>query len=325
LRISVHKIQGVNIHLNCDHRIQPLIANYFNFFYDGNTRPEIKPIEYELTMVKDPPAVPVNAVKALTSPEITSYKNCKDIYYISKDGSITHLNSVTRKIMGFLKQEVLNNLPGLYDIVGAPFSEIFKYHTLYSLHTAALYCNDVGYLISGESGSGKTTTTLNLVSHGFKYVSDDMVLLEEINGEIIAHSLANTFNIDRDLARRNPGFVKKEKVPARKGSKVLVDITQIIPDSFIPFVRPNAIIFLKITSNGHSHICPLNQMETYNRMLQQSALALDREASRNQLNVLGRLVRQVRGFELFSGRDVYDNPGMIKDIICKASGQNGNN
>jgi len=312
---STHTIQGMNIRLHCDYRLHSRISNYFNFFYKGETLRLIKPILYELSIVKDPPEVPAEAVRAVKAECVSCYKHGNIIYYASEDGSVVHLDPVSGTVRGYLREQVLDNAVALYSLAGAPFSDILKYNSLYSLHSAALSRNGTGYLFSGDSGSGKTTSTLGLVVNGFKYASDDVVLLEEVKGEVHAHSLTKTFNLDRKSGERFPGILKEEDLPVKPGAKVTVRIGEIIPDSFVPGIRPDVIIFLKIVSSEKSRIHPLKQLEVFRRLLKQSVPAADNEVSQRQLKILGKLARQARGFELLSGRDIYENPACLVSLI----------
>jgi len=277
----------------------------------------IKPVSYEVSIVNDPPAIPAGAVRALKAPDISCYINGESIYYASEDGSVVHLDTVSRKVKGHLREKVMEDAIIIYALAGAPFSDILKYDSLYSLHSAALYHEGTGYLFSGDSGSGKTTSTLGLVAHGFKFTSDDVVLLEEVKGEVIAHSLTRTFNIDRMLGERFPNIVKAENLPVGPGHKITVNIEHVVPDSFVPHMRPDVIIYLKIISNGKSRFEPLNQVEVFRRLLKQTVLAADKRVSQNQIKTLGNLARQVRGFELLSGRDIYEDPGVLVGLMTE--------
>jgi len=324
LRKSSHIIQGVNIHVDCDRSLHLAISKIFDSLYRGEIRPAIKPIIFELSIVNEPPPVPADTIRAIKFLDLTCYRNGKEIYFTLKDGSIIQLDPISRKIKGLFKKEILNNLLGLFTLITAPFAELLKYQRLYSLHSAALYSNGVGYIFSGESGSGKTTTSLSMVSEGFKYASDDAVLLEEVNGDIIAHSLYKTFNIDRDLAEHFPDVVKEEDIPVKKGAKVSIDISKIFSDSFIPYLKPDVIIFPRITTDDKSQIYPISQTEVYMRLLKQTVLAVDKEVAKNQLKAIGKLVKQMQGFDLLSGRDVYENPKRIITLISEVNDQNGN-
>ncbi|MBI5664181.1 MAG: hypothetical protein HZC49_03680 [Nitrospirae bacterium] len=322
---STHTIQGVNIRLRCDQRLHSRISNYFDFYYKGEPRQSIKSVLYELSIVKSPPAIPAEAVRVFHDREVSCYLSGKHIYYASEDGSVMRLDPVSRIVKGDLRENILDNPIILYTLAGAPFADILKYDSLYSLHSSALYHNGTGYLFSGDSGSGKTSAALGLVAHGFKYVSDDVVLLEEVKGEIIAHSLTKTFNIDRLLGSRFPGIVKEENLPSESGAKVTVNIEQVVPGSFVPRLRPDVMIFLKITSNGKSRIDPLNQFEVFRALLKQTLLAADKEVSQNQIQTLGKLVRQVRGFELLRGRDICEDPTCLIKLLAETGCRHADN
>jgi hypothetical protein len=324
VRKSSHIIQGINIQVECDRSLHLAISKIFDCLYSGEIRPAVQPFIFELFIVNEPPPVPSDTILAFKGLNLTCHRNGKDIYFTYKDGSVIQLDSISRKIKGLFKKEILSNSTGIFFLIMAPFVEILKYQKLYSLHSAALYSNGIGYIFSGESGSGKTTTSLSMVSEGYKYVSDDAVLLEEINGSIVAHSLYKTFNIDRDTSKLFPDVVKEVDIPVKKGMKVTVDISEKFPDSFIPYLKPDVLIFPRITSDDKSQIYPLNQMEVYVRLLKQTILPVDKEVSRTQLNVIERLVKQTQGFELLSGRDIFENPKALINLFRDVKGQNGN-
>ncbi len=321
---SSYVVQGVSIHLFSENHLHPLISNFFNSLYRGKKRFEIKPLEFELYMVEEPPLLPANSIRAIKFPSLTFYSSGKEIYFTSKDGSIVCLNTITRIAKGFLKREILEDSVELSSLVGSPVVETLKYHGIYSIHSAALYGNGMGCLVSGSSGCGKTSTSLSLVTQGFKYVSDDFLVFEELNEEIFVHPFYKSFNLDRDLAERFPEVVGGKNLPIPEGTKVSVDISQIFPDSFIPHLRPDVIIFPKITSNGKSGLNPLSLIEVYSRLLKQTVLAVDKEVARNQLKALEKLVKQTLGFELLSGRDIYEDPKKLASLIRRLKSQNGN-
>lgn len=320
---SSYVVQGVRIQIVCENRLQLSLSNYFNSLYEGKRRQEIAPLKFEIYVVEEPPPLPADSIQAIKSPSITSYSNGKEIYFVSKDCSIVWLNLITKNAKGFLKKEILNDLIELHSLIGSPFVETLKYHGLYFLHSAALHCNGVGYLISADGGCGKTTTSLSLVREGFKYVSDDSLFFEELNGKIIVHPLYTNFHIDQDLAERFPEVARGKNLTIPEGIKVSVDISQIFLGSFIPRLRPDVIIFPKLTSNGESQLYTLSQMEVYRRLLKQTVLAVDKEVSRNQLKALEKLVKQTVGFELLSGRDIYEDPKGLLPLIYQVNNQNG--
>lgn len=319
-----YSVHGVSIHVLCEDQLDLAISSYLNSLYKGGKRSGIKPLEFELYIVEEPPPVPTDSVQAIKAPSVTSYSDGKEIYFTSEDGSIICLNPNTRDARGFLKKEILNDSTILASLMGRSLTEALKYDGFYFLHSAALFGNGIGLLISGDGGCGKTTTSLGLVRAGFRYVSDDSVFFEELNGEIVIFPLYTSFHIDQDLIERFPEVAIGKNLPISDGIKVSVDISQRFPGSFIPYIRPNVIIFPKIDSNWESQLNPISQMEVYIRLLKQTVLVSDKVVSKNQLKALEKLVKQTVGFELLSGRDIYEDPKKVISLIYRIKGQNRN-
>lgn len=317
---SSHLVQGVRVDVLCENLLEPFISSCFNSLYRGEERFDIKPLEFELYVVEKPPSVPAGSIQMSKTPFVTSFSDNKEIYITSEDGSIICLSSNKRGAKGFVRKETLNDPIRLSSLVGMSVVEILKYHNLYFLHSAALYSDGTGYLISGDGGCGKTTISLSLVRGGFKYVSDDSLFIKELNGEIVVYPLYTRFHIDSDLAERFPDMVRGKNLRIPDGIKVSVDISQTFPGSFIPYMRPDVIIFPKTYSQGESQLHPISRIEVYRRLLKQTVLGADKVVSRNQIRALEKLVKQTVGFELLSGRDVYEAPEKIIGIISRING-----
>jgi hypothetical protein len=115
-------------------------------------------------------------------------------------------------------------------------------------------------------------------------------------------------------------MVRGKNLRIPDGIKVSVDISQTFPGSFIPYMRPDVIIFPKTYSQGESQLHPISRIEVYRRLLKQTVLGADKVVSRNQIRALEKLVKQTVGFELLSGRDVYEAPEKIIGIISRING-----
>lgn len=325
MRKSSYLVQGVRINVTCENQLDSLISSYFGFLYKGERQSEMEPPEFELYIAVEPfPYIPADLVQVVKTPFVTSYSSGKEIYFISADGSIVCMNPNERNAKGFIKKETLDNPISFFSLLGVSVVEVLKYYNLYFLHSAALYGNGIGYLISGDGGCGKTTTSLSLVWKGFRYISDDSLFIKELDGEIIVCPLYTSFHIDQDIAKRFPDVFGEDVLPIPDGVKLSVDISQIFPGSFISSIRPDVIIFPRISPNAESQLYPISRMEVYRRLIKQTILAADRIISRNQIRVLEKLVKQTVGFELIEGRDIYEEPKKIISLIYQINGQNGN-
>ena len=156
-----------------------------------------------------------------------------------------------------------------------------------------------------------------MVANGFKYVSDDTLLIEKLEDGVAVYPLYKSFNIDQDIARRFPQLFKNGNKSFAKEGKMPIDISKIIPDSHIQSAKPDVIVFPRIISGTKSKIRPIGHLEVFKRLLSQIILAIDKNVAKKQLNTLEWLVKQTRGFELLTGKDLYENPGSIINFIDK--------
>ncbi|MFH0781126.1 MAG: hypothetical protein V2B20_04110 [Pseudomonadota bacterium] len=77
--------------------------------------------------------------------------------------------------------------PGGYLIPILQF--ILSCYGKYILHASAVSLRDRALLFLGESGCGKTTTSLALAKKGFSFMGDDLVILEAKDGRVNVHAL----------------------------------------------------------------------------------------------------------------------------------------
>jgi hypothetical protein len=119
------------------------------------------------------------------------------------------------------------------------------------------------------------------------------------------------------LADRYPEIFEGKHRTIPKPLKIAIHISELFPGSFIASLRPDTIIFPELISKRESQIIPIGQMETYNKLLGQTIFSLDKDISRHQLRVLGKLVKQTKGYQFLSGRDIYDDPKKLLVILGK--------
>lgn len=315
-------IQGLTVNLHFEQALFPGLETYFSSLCRGNMHSGKDALDLELKICDTPSPLPPDAVKEIKGPWITYYSRENTLYFMSKDGSLICLDPNRREAKGFLTHDILKNPLDCFLFVSEPLAEMHKYRGLYCLHAAALHDSDISILLSGASGCGKTTTSLSLVANGFKYISDDTLLIEKLNGGVTVYPLYKSFNINKDTAKRFPQLFKnRNKLFSEKG-KVPIDISKIIPDSHIQSTKPDVIVFPKIVSATKSKIRPIARLEVYKRLLSQIILSIDKNVAKEQLSAIERLVKQTKGFELLSGKDLYENPGSIVDIIDKLKNAN---
>lgn len=88
--------------------------------------------------------------------------------------------------------EILIDITGHVDenelasvIIGWAIAYLFTQRGHIALHSTALDIEGKGVLISGISGAGKSTTALSLISKGYKYLTDDVTIINPENMTIL--------------------------------------------------------------------------------------------------------------------------------------------
>ena len=298
------------------------MSSYLNTLSNGESHLRIDHLELHLDVLQESSQIPNDAVQAIKSPSITFYSKGSSIYLSSIDGSLVHLDPIDRKSRGYLSKEILNDTERLFSLITATLVKMLEYHSIHFLHAAALESHGVGFLISGDGGCGKTTTSLSLLRAGFKYLSDDSLFFTDVHDRIEVYPLSNKLHIDKDLSRRFPELMNGKKQPIPEKTKLPVDVSEIYPGSFITHMTPNVIIFPKITLHDKTKIHPLEQIQAYNKLLTQTILSFDKNIAEKQLKILQKLVSKTLSYELFSGKDVYKNPSLLIDVISNLKKNN---
>lgn len=191
----------------------------------------------------------------------------------------------------------------------------------FDLHAAGVAYHGRGYLLVGDSGSGKSTAALNLVSQGWRCLSDDALLLRECPAGVEALGFRKKLFIDQRSAARHPGIEKYfEKTWSEEQSKRVVDVEKRYPGKLIERTFPEILIFTQLIDASESTLLPLDQTPALIRLLHQSAsLAFNRQFAQAHLVLLNCLIKQSKSFELAAGRDLHENPGKLSSLLLNLS------
>jgi hypothetical protein len=144
---------------------------------------------------------------------------------------------------------------------------------IYSLHAAGLASRDGGgLLLVGASGSGKSTLAIGLIRAGWRYLSDDAVLLRHASQGVEALACRRSFYID---AARSHDYsdlpLGEEKPDSNGGQRRTIGIDQAYPDQYVPRCLPRVVIFPQIKCQDQSTLKPSDSVRALGFLLAQSA------------------------------------------------------
>jgi hypothetical protein len=246
---------------------------------------------------------------------------CGNGFYLDLGNSlmlIQQVNSVDVSI--WIKQWHDTSDPALAKATSFAICAALRRYGLFELHSAAVVSPDAktGVMIIGPSGSGKSTLTVQLAAAGWRYLSDDELLLSLWENEVEARSFRRPFAITENTAL-NSGLSIFEKVSRQEGDGQIVkrcfEPQTVFPGAQIETVKPSFLLFTRVNGEAETRLCELSQAETMKRLIRACPWATyDKTIAVENLDMLSRLVRQSRSFDFSAGADLL-HPKRASDLL----------
>lgn len=162
-----------------------------------------------------------------------------------------------------------------------------------------------GILFAGLSGSGKTTTSLALTRAGFRYISDDLVVLSFEDGRAQVEGIREHMNLTKRTIDFFPEFasVKSElKKTSYRGKAPVNPETLFGADRIASKAHIDAIMVIVIGKDG-PQLVPVNPPAILNVILQNHTFETGMAIPRANMEILWNILGAVRTFRLLTGPD----------------------
>ena len=155
----------------------------------------------------------------------------------------------------------------------------------FTLHGAGLVPPEgEGILVIGPSGSGKSTLSLGLIRQGWRYLSDDALLLHSHSSCVEALALRRNFYIDSSAISKNkdlpldPAIIdnaggEKHRVRFEQTSFVHQQVSRCIP---------NVLLRTRIVPEAHSELLPITNQVALKELLEAGEVLNDRPADNGE-------------------------------------------
>jgi hypothetical protein len=197
---------------------------------------------------------------------------------------------------------------------------------LYVLHAAGVVepATGAGVIVVGHSNSGKSSLTIRLAGAGWRYLSDDMLVLSEEDGKIDAWAFRRIFSVS-SASLANSGL---NGLDAALGAPVNSDPSKrkleprvMFPDSFVESCRPRVLLFPVLTGEAESRVGKLSGGEAMARLIRQCPWAsYDAGTAREHLRVLGLLAKQSSSYSLDAGLDLLEDSTCAPRLLASCLG-----
>ncbi len=178
---------------------------------------------------------------------------------------------------------------------------------MFELHGAGVVepNSDAGALIVGPSGSGKSTLTTLLARAGWSYLSDDELLLSLNDNEVEARGFRSFFAL----------------VDSRSTLKNCFEPAGMFTSTRVDKIAPRFVFFTKLSGERDTQLHQLKQTETMTRLIRACPWAsYDTAIAGPNIELLSRLARQAKAFDLAAGKDLLE-PETASRIISSACHQ----
>lgn len=191
----------------------------------------------------------------------------------------------------------------------------------FELHAAGLVepASGKGMLFIGDSGSGKSTLTMALAGSGWRYLSDDRLLLGEETGEVVAWGWRRVFSLTEETLRICAVPHLDEALLGMAiddPSKCHVEPRIIFPDRMVPWCKPQALFFTRLSGMAKSQIARLMPTEAMTGLLRQCPWSCyDPGAGRDHLRLLAQLAKHSQAYQLLAGRDLLNESGGAAQLL----------
>jgi hypothetical protein len=164
------------------------------------------------------------------------------------------------------------------------------------VHAAAVVAPDGGtWLLVGDTHSGKTTTTVNLLNAGWRYVSDDHVVLgRAANGRVMVEGWPRRFHLDEGWAAGTPGQLRAEVDPRDRW-----------PGSWLRSAPLAGILAPRVAAAEPTRLAPLPAADALAALIRQSPWLLADRAAAPAVLALLQSAAGLPAFALRAGLDAY--------------------
>ena len=245
-------------------------------------------------------------------------------YFLAVDESLIHISLPEDRLVEvwFGVSEHARHPVALVNAFSYGLQAALRRAEVFDVHAAGAVepISQTGALFVGASGSGKTTLTLRLTEAGWRYLSDDMVVLRETPTSLEAEGLRRLFAV----ADTSVVGSSSTKLSAALGAPVASDPSKrrlepetVFPESRVASCQPRALFFPRVVSSDETRINEIGARAAMEQLVRHCPWATyDTYTAPSYLRVLARLANQCRAYELAAGRDLLLQPERAADLLA---------
>ncbi len=265
-----------------------------------------------------PPLLPPAPASHLKLAQGTAYLAQQQIFLVIDDATLVLEATPAAPLHVYLSnaQAVDTNAQAVGLLFTQALQAALRRADMFELHAAAAVSpTGAGLLFIGDSGSGKSTLTMRLAGAGWRYLTDDSLLLRQTKDQLFVTPLRRVFALSPQTLNAC-GLYSRPLQQAE--DKIAFEPAALFPAGHISQFEPRHLVFPKLTHEPRSALTPLTQASAMMRLLYHSPWAcFDTLTSRAHIERLTRLAQTTRAWELSAGRDLLEEPDAAAKLLAK--------
>lgn len=180
--------------------------------------------------------------------------------------------------------------------------------------------DQIGALIVGGSGSGKTSLSVGCAVTACGLLSDDLIMLRQHpeNESIHAYAISHELSIRSGTLDLWPDLQALASLPTDKRDKRYCMIEQVQPGASRLQTRICLLLFPSLTDKAGSSIVTLSKAQTLQRLVDEclGKSTLPQQAQARLFSFLCTLAEQAPGYEVVMARGTNDGPQLVHSLFA---------
>lgn len=181
---------------------------------------------------------------------------------------------------------------------------MIKYN-YFSVHASCVQFNEIGIMLSGNSGRGKSTAIFALLQHGFKVISDERVLLYHCDDGYRGCSISDIIKIREEARKLFFPAMLPEKAYATIDDEHYYNCRTIRPGSWLRDTRVNNFLVINQSGTPQSRLLKINPTRVVGEFFPVTMKAYENKKTVTQkFNFLMDFLSSVPCYQLEFGTDM---------------------